>query len=337
MADSTLQAIRTKVRRLTRSPTFSQLSNADLDQYINTFILYDFPQHLRLFSLRTLLTFYTQPNVDTYETNTTDLLNPLFNFKNKYTAVHQPVYIAGVPAFYTQWRDVFYGYYPQFATIADTLLRGSGGTGPFTGVVTGHPILPGSLNFNCLDIGGEAMIIVDYPVSNTTGALGLQGQPQVIPSPYGQVNYLTGAFTVNFPNNTQVAAPIYSENVAYQAGKPQAMLFYDEKFIIRPVPDKVYQVQIEADIRPTELIQSTDVPELEQWWNYISYGAAKQLFEDRMDMDSVQMIMPEFKQQERLVLRNTLTQQANERTVTIYTRGKSYSGFGGFGWGGWPY
>ena len=50
------------------------------------------------------------------------------------------------------------------------------------------------------------------------------------------------------------------------------------------------------------------------------------------------MIMPEFKQQERLVLRTTLTQQANERTVTIYTQGKNYNiGGGFFGGGGWPY
>jgi uncharacterized HAD superfamily protein len=80
------------------------------------------------------------------------------------------------------------------------------------------------------------------------------------------------------------------------------------------------------------------VPQLEQWWQYIAYGTAKKIFEDRMDLDSVQQIMPEFKQQERLVLRTTLTQQANERTVTIYTQGKSYGiGSGFFGGGGWPY
>jgi hypothetical protein len=63
---SNLQAIQTKVRRLTRSPSESQISNDQINDYINTFILYDFPEHLRLFSLRTLLTFYTQPGVDVY-------------------------------------------------------------------------------------------------------------------------------------------------------------------------------------------------------------------------------------------------------------------------------
>src|SRR5271154_2854070 len=104
MANSTLQAIYTKVRRLTRSPSLSQISNDQLNEYVNTFILYDFPEHLRLFSLRKILTFYTQPGVDVYETNTTVTTDPLYNFKNIYVAVHQPVFIAGIQSFYTQWR-----------------------------------------------------------------------------------------------------------------------------------------------------------------------------------------------------------------------------------------
>ena len=117
--------------------------------------------------------------------------------------------------------------------------------------------------------------------------------------------------------------PIVIENIAYQPGKPVAMLFYDTKFTIRPVPDKAYPVQIEVDVRPTELLLANESPDLEQWWQYIAYGASKKIFEDRMDLDSVQMIMPELKLQERLCLRSTLTLQANERTVTIYTQGKS--------------
>lgn len=335
MADSTLTAIKTKVRRLTRTPSTAQLSEAELEQYINTFVLYDFPEHLRLFSLRTLFTFYTQPGVDQYETNTVTQTDPLFNFKNKYVAIHQPVYLAGIQGFYTQWRDVFYGYYPQTNTIADTLLRGTGGVGPFTGIITAHPVLQRSVIFTCLDQTGTAMILIDNPTNNVVGDLVVKNYVTGVLTIYGSINYLTGAFTFNFPNLTEVAAPIYVENIGYQPGKPLAVLYYDDIFTIRPVPDKVYPIQFEVDIRPTELLSSNQSPDLEQWWQYIAYGTAKKIFEDRMDLDSVQLLMPEFKQQERLVLRTTLTQQANERTVTIYTQGKNY-GFGWFG-GGWPY
>ena len=60
----TLLNIQTKVRRLTRNPSESTLTTDQLNEYINTFILYDFPSNIRLLSLRTTLTFYTQPNVD---------------------------------------------------------------------------------------------------------------------------------------------------------------------------------------------------------------------------------------------------------------------------------
>jgi hypothetical protein len=351
MANSTLQAIRTKIRRITRSPSLSQISDSQLDEYINTFILYDFPEHLRLFSLRTLLTFYTQPGVDVYDTNTTVPTDPLYNFRNRYVAVHPPVFIAGIQSFYTQWRDVFYGYYPQTNTIADTLLVGNNSSGPFVGVVIppattafANPlpfILQRNVNFNCLDNNGTSMIMVDIPISNTIGNLTQANVPLVPPydtiqNPNNFINYVTGQYTITFPANTMTASIIWFEGILYQPGKPLCMLYYDDKFTIRPVPDKTYTVQLEVDVRPTELINSTDVPYLEQWWQYIAYGAAKKIFEDRMDLDSVQLIMPEFKTQERLVLRTTLTQQANERTVTIYTQGKNY-GFGWFGSGGWPY
>lgn len=335
MADSSLTAIRTKVRRLTRSPSTAQISDAQIDEYVNTFILYDFPEQIRLSALRTVLTFYTQPGVDVYETSS-DPNNTLFNFKNKYVAVHPPIYLAGIQGFYTQWRDVFYGYYPQTNTIAQTGLFGDGITTTFTGTVVARPMLQRNVIFTAIDATGTSMVLTDNPASNTIGALGLPNTPQTLPSPYGQINYITGAFTIVFPSAPAAQEPIIVENIAYQPGKPLAMLYYDQKFTIRPVPDKSYAVSIEADIRPTELLAFDQSPQLAQWWQYIAFGTAKKIFEDRMDMDSVQLILPEFKMQERLCLRATLTQQANERTVTIYTQGKNY-GFGWFGTGGWPY
>jgi hypothetical protein len=114
------------------------------------------------------------------------------------------------------------------------------------------------------------------------------------------------------------------------------MLYYDEKFTLRPVPDDAYQVQVDAYIRPTELLASNQSPDLEQWWQYIAYGAAKKILEDRMDMDTVAQILPEFKQQERLVLRKTIVTQTKERVATLYTDqadtlGRGYNGYGNSG------
>ena len=348
---SALQQIITKVRRITRSPSESQLSDQDIVDYVNTAVLYDFPEILRLFILRTTLTFYTQPGVDVYSTNTTVPTDPLYNFKNIYIAVHPPLFIAGIQCFYTQERDIFYGYYPQTNTIAMTQLFGDGTPGPFSGPViqpgVGTPpypfILQNSVNFNVLDANGTSMILVDIPITNTFGNLTPPNVPLIPPfdttiDPNNNINYVTGQYTLTFANATQALAPIWFEGILYQPGKPTSILYFADEFVIRPVPDKAYAVQIEVDMRPSALLDSGQSPQLEQWWQYIAYLAAKKVFDDRMDNDSIQLIMPELRRQECMALRTTLVQQANERSITIYTQGKNY-GFGGgfFGGGGWPY
>jgi len=121
---TTLQAIQTKVRRLTRSPSTSQLTDSDLQNYINTFVVYDFPEHLRMFNLRSTYTFVCNPFQDQYPTDTDSFggvtTNPLYDFQNKYISVHNPVYIAGYDSFYTQSREQFYGVYPFTNSIQST-------------------------------------------------------------------------------------------------------------------------------------------------------------------------------------------------------------------------
>lgn len=343
--DATLTAIQNKVRRVTRSPSEDSLTTDQLNDYINTAILYDFPSELRLFSLRQKFTFYTQPGVDTYTTETTDVNNPLYDFNNKYICVHPSVYINGIIGFYTQYVDVFYGNYPQVEVVNDTGLRGNGTTGLFTGnlhgsipsnapISTASPSLQNSVFIQALDTNGTAMVLVDYPFSNTEGWLGLPQQADVTTNPYGSVNYITGAFFTNFPNQTldSEANVILATSYQYQPGLPIAMLYFDNKFTLRPVPDKVYAIQIEVDARPTQLLLTTSLPQISQWWTYIAYLAARRILEDRVDYDTLSEIMPSLLHQENLVNRTNLVQQANERTVTIYTQSKNY-GMWGQWWG----
>lgn len=332
---STLAQIRTKVRRLTRSPSTAQLSDQDIDTYVNTFVLYDFPEHLRLFSLRTTFTFYTNPFVDTYTTNTTDPTNPLYNFKNIYTSFADPVYIAGYQQFYTQSREQFYGIYPQINSIASLGTAGDGVTTVFTGTLANKPFLQNNVLFSSVDSNGNGLALVDQPVTDTTGFLIIPTTPtNLAPIVLGNINYVTGQYNLIFPAAPAQGAAINSQTVSYVPSLPQALLYYNDTFTVRPVPDQPYRVNIEAYIRPSELLNSTQQPELAQWWQYIAYGCAKKVFEDRMDMDSVQMIMPEFKKQEMLVTRASIVQYTNERVATIYTEQTSGPTSGGFGFGG---
>ena len=147
----------------------------------------------------------------------------------------------------------------------------------------------------------------------------------------GTINYLTGAYAIIFANPPGVGEDVCAQVYAYQAARPDAILYFDNKFIVRPIPDKPYRVDVEVYKRPTELLDSAQNPDLEQWWQYIAYGAAKKVFEDRSDMESIQIIMPGFKEQELLVLRRTIVQQTKERVATIYSEQSDYDG--GNNWG----
>lgn len=338
MSTGTLGDIRTTVRRITRSPSTNQLSATQLDDYINTFILYDFPASIRLFSLRTVLTFYTQPYVDTYTTSTT-VGDPLYDFKNRYTAVHQPIFLAGIPGFYSQNRTLFFTSWPTTNLISTLSIVGTGVTGPYAGTLAsgnGMPVIQNQVTFTTTDANGNALTLVDYPITNVLGALGVPGVPQTtLPSPYGQINYVTGVFTLTFSAVVPVGAVIKSETIPYQPSRPTSMLFYDNVFTLRPIPDMAYQVTIEADARPTELLAITDVPNERQWWQYVALGAAIKVFRDRMDFDSINSLWPEFQRQEDMVTRSSTEKQLNERTQTIFTQTKNY----GVGWfmSSWPY
>lgn len=327
MANATLDAIRTKVRRLTRAPSEAQLTTTQLDEYINTFILYDFPEHLRLFSLRTTLTFFTQPYIDEYDSDVV-APNPLSNFKNRYITVHPPIYIAGFPAMFTQSRAEFFAIYPKIESIQSIGTEGDGVTTVFNGTIPSAPFLRNEVLISSIDNNNNGLAARDIPVAGSS--VGNLEDP-ITGAIIGTVNYVTGVFTVTFPLAPAAGAAINSQTVPYQPALPQSLLYYDNKFQLRPVPDQPYRVQMEVYIRPTEFFASNETPDLEQWWQYIAYGAAKKVLEDRMDMESVQMIMPEFKQQERLVLRRTIVQYTNERVATIYTQ---QSGLGAsWGWG----
>ena len=106
----TLSQIQIKVRRLTRTPSPALLSDADINNYINTFLTYDFPEHLRTFNLLRPFTFFTNAFQDTYNTDELSFAgainNPLYNFQNLYISVNPPTYVAGFEAMYTQSREL---------------------------------------------------------------------------------------------------------------------------------------------------------------------------------------------------------------------------------------
>lgn len=339
----TLADIRTKVRRITRSPSNAQLSDVDIDTYVNTFVLYDMPQTLQLFDLKKTLTFYTRAYIGEYSTNTTDPLEPLYDFKNQYISLWNPLYIAGFPGVIAQSRELFYTMYPQQCYINAEPYLGDGGRRTFFGTLSYRPVMENYVTFSSRGIDGNGNIIqlvlhdiphIDPVTGNTmtTGDLVIPNTPApVIPDPDNIINYVTGQYRLTFPTAPAVGQPINSEVIPYVAARPYTLLYYNDAFTFRPIPDQAYAVQIDVQVRPTGFIAAGDTPDINQWWQYIAYGAAKKVFEDRLDQDSIQLIMPELLNQETLVQRKTILQQSTQRTATIYNQPMNYRY--GYGWG----
>ena len=299
----------------------------------------------------------------------------LYDFQNKYLTINPPLYIAGYQSFYTQSREQFFNIYPNITNISQIGVSGDGVTTTFSGVVTnaqGAIISPGQSQQTCfvkgevlfdsVDINGNGLSLVDIPVLDaTTGqptVIGnlynpnssayqyAQANPPLANAPYtpgtsdilsnNYINYVTGQYVITFAAAPAVGAVINSQTVQVQVSLPQAICYFDNTFIVRPVPDQPYEVNFEVFVRPTQLLYTDSIPELQEWWQYIAYGTAKKVFEDRMDLESVQMILPEYMKQERLCLRRTIVQITNERSATIYTEQTAGpGGNGGFwGWGG---
>jgi len=310
MADSTLTAIRTKVRRLTRSPSAAQLTNAEIDEYVNTFVQYDFPEHLRLSSLRETFTFFTEPYIDEYES--TNPATELDNFENIYTTFHDPVYVDGKRVPLYQDRNQFYNVYPRNNTV-ETIGTGDGVSLIYNGTLTNHPLIKQNVLFSSIATNNTTVEVHD-----TDGGTGVSGALTGSGGATGTINYVTGVYGIQFVTAPADGEPVRAHYIPYEPAEPQAILFFDNKFYVRPIPEYAYRIDIEAYRRPTEVLAGSS-PELEQWWQYIAVAASVKILQDRMDTEGVAQLMPFLNEQKRLVLRKTIVQQSNERVATIYT------------------
>lgn len=358
---STLAAMLTDIRILTRSLSIQQISDDRIKYLLNSFVLYDMPSTLRLKALRTTFDFYTSPFVDVYETNTTNVNDPFYNFKNKYINTFEPFYCAGYLGTFTQSRETFFNLYPNIATV-NLLAQGNNATITYSGFIpsvvpNAFPpplannqqsiLVRNQVLFDSIDQNGNPLIMVDTPISAFFGNLSYPNNPPtslIVQDPNNFINYVTGQFVVSFTNSLGVpTAPgtginINSQCVVVAPAQPQTLLWFDNKITIRPVPDQSYKLSVEANIRPSELLDQTpltgDMPLLAQWYQYIVYGTATKIFQYRNDDESVARIAPEFKKQELLVMRTTLVQNSKQRVPTIFaqTHGTNYGpGFGFFG------
>ena len=345
--NTNLSTIRTKIRRITGRPSTSQISDAEIDQYINTFYLWDMSEHIKLESLRYNYQFTAQANVPVYDLPT-----------DTYLTAMPPVFIAGYQSYMTQSRQNWFRNNSELQFLQEQVYTGNATVGPYTGqFLTNVPIIqgfkpnpPGAYSDSTVtDIAANFLnwnVIISAQgtpdptsgiaptftlVDDGQGNLFDPADASTLPAnARGTINYITGAIDINavgFAGAIPNGNPINVQYTPYVASRPQQVMFFQDQIYLYPIPDQAYTVSFEAYKYPTALANALDDPQLKEWWQLLSLGASLKIFEDNADMENYAKYRPIFDEYMRLALRRTIVQQTSERTSTIYEEQNAGVGF----------
>lgn len=314
MALNDFDYIATKVRRVTGRPSTNQLTDPDLRDYINSFLVYDLPLHSRLFYNRQIYSFQLTPSVSVYSIDA---------IKNTYSNFEPPVYIDGMQIRYIQNEETFFQVYPRIKySMQISTGTAAIGVGPYTGTFTYVPIDFDTVVISTISVGGASMVAT----CNNAGVIAGDAT--------GNVNLLTGVVTaLTWTAAVGVGEAIYMSAKNYVVGRPYAMLYFNNEFRFWPFPDRAYTCEMVAYPNLTAMTGGGGAlfPGLNQWADVIAYGAAIKIFTDNLDLESVSKVQPLFDQSKRLAERRTLKQLSTQRVETIYSDESNYpTGFFGY-------
>lgn len=301
MAQWTLSEIRQKVRQVSGRYSPQELSNNQVDEYINKYFQYAFPAELKLERFHTYYEFLTDPNVQSYT-----LPSGFVNFEPPGSIDRQAVLWYQEPAAFFENNPEQISRY--------TAATGDGSTTAFSFSATPTPILPAT--FVLTD---NTEVFQDTNTTYTTSNVTITG------SEGGSctLNYATGAVSVTFntaPTNGQNITVSY---VAFTIGTPTAVLLYNNQFTFYPVPDTAYRFRVKAyanslvvtsaGVTAASFTNSTDRPLLDEWGPCIAYGAAREIHSDFGEIDAYAEVTALYKEQLGYVLKRTNQNLLNTR------------------------
>lgn len=339
MAIATLQAILDKIRRLIGGPSPLQISEESLKDYVNSFYLYDLPAQFRNLKLKDKYTFDTTRGVDVYPFDS-----------ERFTTIEQPVTVAKrtIPLYYDPWPFFQIGNINSNNVWQElqNFATGDGTTGPYTGTAQSTPFLR-SANNNPVFAANP-----NYPASRVqniliTANVALGSTQNVTDDGFGNliqqvgnttvnagtINYETGAIDVSFNLPIPAGNAIQLQYVPVVLNTPLALLFFQNQFTLRPVPDRGYTVELIAYRQPSQALSETagnlGTPELNEWWELIAVGAAKKFYEDTMDDQGIAMCQRMLMEKYSLANTRTYAEMGKQRISTIYADQLDFNNGGG--------
>lgn len=212
--------------------------------------------------------------------------------------------------------------------------QGNQGSPNVPGVSQGAPAFPAQRCQNILITANTASgtcNVTDDGFGNLIGDIDISQTP-------GTINYQTGAISgLYFNQAIPQGNSIQIQYNGVQPTIPLSVLFFRNQFVLRPVPDRGYTIEIVAYRQPTQALMDTSAnqgtPELSEWWEIIAVGASKKIFEDRLDTDGVAIMDKMLNEKYQLIYTRTYAQLGKQRVNTIYADQLQ----GGYGQGGWGF
>lgn len=264
--------IRSRVRKITGRLSSDELTDEELNDEINKFLHYIFPAEVKLDINLVPYKFLTVKGQEYYPV------------PESFTNFIPPAWINGYELNYCITENLYYRYFQQYYQ-KKVFAVGNGALTNFTQGSQNQPILPGSVlitdNVETFSDSGIG------PIGVLTGSLG----------GVGQVNYATGGISVTFNAAPALNTKINITYVNYQSGQPQTLLNFNGNFRVYPIPDSVYEVQMVGYVMPPELVNSNDIPRLEEWGWAIAYGTSRNIFAQNGELDRYAEITALYREQ----------------------------------------
>jgi len=329
-----LAMMQNTVRRMTARYSPTQMTDTQINNYLNLFLTLHFPLHFKNLKLSKPYVFTTIPNVDTYDFiyedhPTNPVLGGQANFSPGNIQITPPVYCQGYVLRYYQDKTTFYNRWPNLSVNQQVGVGGKGANVPYTGTIPSTPFYRAQLDIfgkvteaaviiSSYDNSGFNISITDVPQPNSNNGNLVDNQNNII----GTVNYLTGIFNFTLANSAVIPADanIYAAVVPYQASRPTDVLFTNQQIIFRPCPMQVYQVEFQISQQPTQLIENNAAPELDEWYLFICAGAARLIYTDFPDPEGSAALEPTWQEQLQLAQRRSLRQMGSQRASTIFSQ-----------------